>query len=349
MSSTFHSAVLFRRLSVAYNQYTMLDIRFIRENADLVKEGARKKRIEVDIDRLLQIDEERRTLGKTLEDRRAEQNVASRKIALAAGGERENLIEAMQHLKAGMVDAEERMKVVMEEWQKLMLLVPNVPDISVPEGESDTDNQEVKKWGTIPEFSFTPKDHVTLMTELSMADFERGSKVSGFRGYFLKGDGAVLAFAVWRYAQDFFLKKEFTPMIVPSLVRREPFMGTGFLPQSEDDLYKTQDGEYLAGTAEVATMGYYMDEVLDHKELPYKFLSFSPCFRREAGAHGKDVRGLIRVHEFYKWEQVILCEASHEESVQWHEWLNRNTEEFIESLAIPYHTVLNCGGDLGLG
>ena len=126
-------------------------------------------------------------------------------------------------------------------------------------------------------------------------------------------------------------------------------MGTGYLPQSEDDLYKTQDGEYLAGTAEVATMGYYMEETLDISELPKKFIAFSPCFRREAGAHSKDVKGLIRVHEFYKWEQVVLCEATHEESVKWHEWVNRNTEEFIETMNIPYHTVLNCGGDLGQG
>jgi seryl-tRNA synthetase len=154
---------------------------------------------------------------------------------------------------------------------------------------------------------------------------------------------------VWSYAQKFFLDKDFVPMIVPSMVRREAFMGTGYVPQSEEDLYKTQDGDFLAGTAEVATMGYYMNETLAKSELPKKFLSFSPCYRREAGSHGKDTRGMIRVHEFYKWEQVILCEASHQESVQWHEWLNRNTEEFIESLKIPYRTVINCGGDLGLG
>lgn len=334
---------------MAYNQRIMLDIRFIREHADLVKEAARKKRVEVDIDRLLTVDDDRKRLGQEVEGKRAEQNKASKLIALAKGADREKLIEGMQQLKKGMADAEDALAKTMEEWQKLMLMVPNIPDVTVPEGESDAENQEVKKWGTPPSFSFAPKGHVELMTALGMADFERGTKVAGFRGYFLKGDGALLAFAVWRYAQDFFLKKQFVPMIVPSLVRREPFMGTGFLPQSEEDLYRTQDGEYLAGTAEVATMGYFMDEVLEKKDLPQKFLSFSPCFRREAGAHGKDVRGLIRVHEFYKWEQVILCEASHEESVRWHEELNRNTEEFIESLQIPYHTVLNCGGDLGLG
>lgn len=327
----------------------MLDIHFIRENAELIKEGARKKHLTVDIDRLIALDVERKQIRGEIDNRRAEQNRASHVIVHTKGEEKEKLLESMRHLKAGMAEFEEKYTKVMEEWQKLMLQVPNIPDIGVPEGESDAENQEVKKWGELPAFDFEPKNHVDIMTARDMVDFERGSKVAGFRGYFLKNDGARLAFAIWRYAQDFFLEKELIPLIVPALVRKEAFMGTGYLPQGEEDLYKTQDGEYLAGTAEVATMGYFMDETLDKKDLPQKFLAFSPCFRREAGAHGKDVRGLIRVHEFYKWEQVILCEASHEESVTWHDWLNRNTEEFIESLGIPYHTVVNCGGDLGLG
>ena len=138
-------------------------------------------------------------------------------------------------------------------------------------------------------------------------------------------------------------------MIVPSLVRREPFVGTGYLPQSEEDLYKTQDGDYLAGTAEVATMGYYMDEVVDKGMLPIKFLAFSPCFRREAGSHGKDTKGIFRIHEFQKYEQVVLCEANHEESVRSHEELTKNAEELLQELALPYRVVVNCGGDLGLG
>lgn len=327
----------------------MLDIKFIRENADLVKEGARKKRITVDIDRLLAVDDDRKRLRQELDEKRAEQNRASKLIVLAKAEEKDKLIESMQHLKAGMGELEEAYGKVMEEWQSLMLLVPNIPDMSVPEGESDADNVEVKKWGNPAPFPFPAKSHIELMTELGMADFERGTKVAGFRGYFLKGDGALLSFAIWQYALKFFGSRDFTPMIVPSLVRREPLMGTGFLPQSEDDIYKVQDDLYLAGTGEVATMGYHMDEVLDAAELPKKYLAFSPCFRREIGAHSKDVKGLIRVHEFYKFEQVILCEASHETSVEQHEALTRNTEEFIESLGIPYHTVVNCGGDLGLG
>jgi len=259
------------------------------------------------------------------------------------------LITELRLLKDDIAKAEDKLKEVMKRWQLLMVRVPNIPDMSVPEGDSDADNKEVKVWGEKTKFSFTPKSHIEIMMKHDMVDLERGTKVAGFRGYFLKNDGALLSYAIWQAALAHFMKKQFVPMIVPSLVRREAFLGTGYLPQGEEDLYKTQDGDYLAGTAEVATMGYYMDEVLAKEDLPKRFLSFSPCFRREAGSHGKDVKGLIRVHEFFKLEQVVLCEASHEQSVTFHEELNRNTEEFIESLGIPYHTVVNCGGDLGLG
>ncbi len=327
----------------------MLDIKFIRENADLVKAGAAKKHIEVDIDRLLAVDEERRQVRQELDTKRAEQNRMSNTISLAKGDERERYIEGMRHLKEGMAELEEKYKKIMEEWQSLMLQVPNIPDFSVPEGESDEDNQEVKVWGEKTHFDFAPKSHVELMTALDMLDLERGAKVAGFRGYFLKNDGVLLSNAIWQLALKHFTSKGLSPMFVPSLVRRENFLGTGYLPQGEEDLYKTQDGDFLAGTAEVATMGYHMDETLEEAQLPTQFLSFSPCFRREAGSHSKDVKGLIRVHEFYKWEQVILCKAEHDESVRMHEFLNHNTEEFIELLGIPYHTVANCGGDLGLG
>ncbi|MDB5188049.1 MAG: serS [Candidatus Kaiserbacteria bacterium] len=327
----------------------MLDIKFIRENKDVVIAGAKKKHIEVDIEQLLKLDDLRKELQVKVEEKRAEQNTASNAIASADDAERARIIDSMSSVKQALKLSEEELAKVMQDWRTLMVQVPNVPDMSVPDGDSDADNQEIKTWGEIPKFDFEPKNHIDIMLDHNMVDLERGTKVAGFRGYYLKNDGARLAWAIWQYAQQFFLQKEFTPMIVPSLVRREAFLGSGYLPQGEDDLYKTQDGDYLAGTAEVATMGYYMNEVIEKSTLPEKFLSFSPCYRREAGAHGKDTRGLIRVHEFYKWEQVILCEASHEESVKWHEWLNRNTEEFIESLKIPYHTVVNCGGDLGLG
>jgi seryl-tRNA synthetase len=327
----------------------MLDIKFIRENADLVKAGAAKKHVEVDLDRLLAVDDERRSLRQQLDERKAEQNRMSDRIRLAKDDEREQLIEAMRHVKEGAAELETSYQKVFEEWQKLMLQVPNLPDMSVPEGESDAENQEVRTWGELPSFAFTPKDHVELMTQNGMADFERGTKVAGFRGYFLKGDGVLLANAISNLALAHFMERGFEPMIVPSLLRREMFLGTGYLPQGEDDLYRTQDAEYLAGTGEVATMGYYMDEMLDASQFPIKFLSYSPCFRREAGSHSKDTKGLIRVHEFFKWEQVVLCEASHQASVELHEELTKNAEDFLQKLGLPGHVVVNCGGDLGLG
>lgn len=327
----------------------MLDIKFIRENLDIVKMAAKKKHIDVDLDRLMAVDDSRRDMLSQLETKKAEQNRVSDEIAQADAEKRQSLITEMQGLKTEIQKDEEALKPVMEEWQLLMLKVPQIPDMTVPDGESDEDNVEVKVWGDKTQFSFTPKDHVEIMTELRMADFERGTKVHGFRGYYLIGDGARLSWAIWNYAQEFFLAKGFVPMLPPTIVRKENLYGTGHLPNDAEDVYHTQDGDYLIGTAEISAMGYYSGEVLPKAELPVKFLGFSPCYRREAGSHGKDTKGLIRVHEFYKVEQVMLCEASHEESVKWHEWLNRNTEEFIESLGIPYHTVLNCGGDIGQG
>ena len=327
----------------------MLDIKFIRENKELVAKAVKSKRLELDLERLIEVDEKRRVLLGRVEEKRADQNVANNKIIKASSEERGAILEKMKALKIELERDEEDLKETMREWQALMLKVPNVPDQSVPEGDTDADNKEVKKWGDIPKFNFELKGHIELMTALGMADFERGVKVAGFRGYFLKGSGALLSFAVWRYALDFFVSRGFSLYLTPSMVRREPLLGTGWLPQSEDDLYKVQDEKYLAGTAEVATMGLFQNEVIPKEELPRKILAFSPCFRREIGSYSKDVKGLIRVHEFFKFEQVILCEASHDESVKHHEELNRNTEEFIESLKIPYRTVINCGGDLGLG
>jgi seryl-tRNA synthetase len=327
----------------------MLDIKFIRENLEIVKMAAQKKKITIDLNRLVAVDDARRELMTTLEGKRAEQNEVSARIPQATPEEKQALIDAMTTLKEGMQFDEEKLKKTMEEWQALMLQVPNIPDMSVPVGDSDADNEEIKTWGEQTSFSFEPKDHVDLMTTHKMVDFERGTKVHGFRGYYLIGDGARLSWAIWNYANDFFLEKGFTPILPPLIVRKANLYGTGHLPNEADDIYRTQDEDYLIGTSEVSVMGYHADEILDKSELPVKFLGFSPCFRREAGSHGKDTRGLIRVHEFYKMEQVVLCEASHQESVKYHEEINRNTEEFIESLGIPYHTVLNCGGDLGQG
>lgn len=326
----------------------MLDIKFIRENSDLIRSAVTKKHLSFNVDELLEIDTKRLETLKVVEDLRAQQNMASDAITKATPEERNGLIDSMRRVKDDLKIKEDELEESMKQWRVLMLAVPNIPDMSVPEGSTDADNLEVKKWGTVPVFSFTPLDHILLMEGSDMVDFERGTKTSGFRGYFMKNDGAMLEMAIWQYVMSRWQKKGFTPMLVPSLVKRETLLGSGYLPQGEDDLYK--DGnDYFAGTGEVATMFYHSDEILDHATLPKKYIVWSPCFRKEAGSHGKDVKGLVRVHEFYKCEQVVLCEASHTTSVAHHEEIRLHSEEMMEELGLTYHTVLNCGGDLGLG
>lgn len=330
----------------------MLDIKFIRENKELITEGAKKKHIKFDPTDLIKADDRRKELLTEIEKMRADQNAVSLRLPqLKEAGEKAELIAQMKILKETLQKEEEKLKEVMKEWQSLILQVPNVPDVSVPEGDSDEANKEVKVWGEIPKMDFKPMDHIELMEKLDLADFEAGTKVAGFRGYFLKNEGAEIEFAIWQLAIDLFRQKhpEYSLMVVPSLVKKEALLGTGYLPQAEEEIYKTQDADYLAGTGEVATMSYYSDKTLKKEELPKKILAFSPCFRREAGSYSKDTKGIMRVHEFFKFEQVILCEASHETSVKFHEELLLNAEEILQAMNIPYHVVLNCGGDLGLG
>jgi len=327
----------------------MLDIGFIREHKDLIELGAKKKHISFDVNELLAVDEKRRSLLQIVEEVKAKQNAAGDAISQASPEERARMIEEMQTLKKTVEDEEEKLKEVMKEWRALMLQVPNIPDMSVPEGKDDTENVEMRTWGEKPTFDFTPKSHDEIMKDRNMVDFERGTKIAGFRGYILKNEAALLNVALWQFALDLLSKKGFEAMIVPSLVRKETLYGTGYLPQGEEDLYKTQDDMYLAGTGEVAAMNYYADEIVDTAKLPLKMAALSPCFRREAGSHGKDTKGLIRVHEFMKVEQVILCEASHEQTVKLHEELTANAEEIMQKLEIPYHVINVCGGDLGLG
>jgi seryl-tRNA synthetase len=315
----------------------MLDIKFIRENPELIREAARKKHINFNVDELISSDQKRVEKLSVVESLRAEQNLVSDKIPSASPEERQTLIAQMSLLKEDLKKHEEELKTIMTDWQKLMLAVPNVPDISVPEGDSDAGNMEERVWGDKPVFTFPVKDHIALCEELDLADFERGAKVAGFRGYFLKNEAVLIEMALWQMFNEKLVSKGFTPMIVPSLVNKKTLVGTGYLPGGEDDLYRTQDDEYLAGTGEVATMSYYSDEIVDGSQLPIKLAAFSPCFRREAGSHSKDTKGLIRVHEFFKLEQVVLCEASHATSVALHEEITANVEELLQELELPYH------------
>ncbi len=334
----------------------MLDIKFIRENADLIKEAAAKKHVKIDIDRLLAIDEKRRQLIGEIDKMRQEHKAGSDQLASLSRSEsgqidKDKLLSQLKEEKDKLLHKEFEFKTVEGEFDELMLGVPNVPDPSVPDGDSDEDNQEIRKWGS-PKIEHG-RNYMTLMQMHDMADFERGAKVSGFRGYFLKNNGALLQLALWNLTVEHLVKKGFQPFLAPSLVRRENLVGTGWFGglnnPTEEDVYKTQDDIYLSGTAEVAMMGYHRDETLAEAEFPKKYAAFSPCFRREAGSYGKDTKGIFRVHEFFKVEQVILCKADHQESVSWHEELTKNSEEIMQMLEIPYHVVLNCGGDLGLG
>ncbi len=334
----------------------MLDIKFIRENKDLVKEAARKKKITVDVDRLITLDEKRRELIAEADEMRRFHKEQSERTSSLAGSERDQLIAQLKEGKDKIAHKEFEFKTIEDEFNEIMLQVPNIPDPSVPEGDSDAENKEVRDWHPLGEGSPLPtlaslggRDYMTLLAEHDMADLERGTKVAGFRGYFLKNDGAMLEFSIWRFAMDQMIAKGFTPFLAPAMVRRENFMGTGWFPQAEEDVYKVQDELYLSGTAEVPMMGYHANEILNESDLPRKSAAFSPCFRREIGSYGKDTKGIIRVHEFFKVEQIILCRADHQESVSWHEELTKNSEEIMQQLEIPYRVVLNCGGDIGLG
>lgn len=328
----------------------MLDIKFIRDYPGLIKEACRKKKINFDVDYFLEVDRKRKELMKLIEELNTIKNQANKRIQLAENDEdRKNIISQMRELDINSDNQNQAFKKLDEEYKRLMLLVPNIPDETVPEGDSDLDNVEVRKWGKIPDFNFSVKDHIQIAKALDLIDFEKGSEVAGFRGYFLKREAALICLAIWQYTMDILRKKGFVPMIAPSLIKESALTGTGYLPQQEDEVYSLGDGMYLAGTSEVSLMSYHAGDVLKQEDLPLKYMGFSPCFRTEVGSYGKDTQGVFRVHEFMKIEQVVLCENNKEESVRLHEEITKNAEEILQGLEIPYHVVLNCTGDLGLG
>ncbi len=315
----------------------MLDIKFIRDNLEICKEAAKNKNRDVDWDGLLALDDKRRELIGTSEKLRAERNTLTR-------DDRVRGKSIKQELKA----IEDELRGVEEKFGILMLTVPNVPDKSVPVGKDATGNVEVKKWGKVPKFDFTPKDHIELARELDLIDFERGAKVGGSRAYFLKNEAAQLEFAVLFYTFNKLVTKGYTPMIAPSLVKDFTLIGNGQFPWGREEVYHLEkDDVFLAGTAEVPMTAYFANEVLDEKDLPKKFVAFSPCFRREAGSYGKDTRGVYRLHQFNKVEQVIVSTNDMNNSFTLHEELLANAEEILQDLGLPYRVMLMCTGDMG--
>lgn len=322
----------------------MLDIKFIRGNIDKVKKAAKDKNREVDIDRLLKLDEERRKLIGQIEEKRAQRN----KNAKLQSGKDAKVQEEGRKLKEDIQELEKQLKVIEQEFDQLMLQVPNVPDKSVPVGSDASGNVEVKKWGEIPRYDFNPLDHIELAKKLDLVDFERGTKVGGFRAYFLKNEAALLEMAVLTYTYKKLVAKGFIPLIAPSLVKEFTLIGNGQFPWGKDEVYHLEkDDMYLAGTAEVPVTAYFSGEILQEKDLPRKFIAFSPCFRREAGSYGKDTKGLYRVHQFNKIEQVIINKNDYQGSLELHEELLKNSEEVLQDLKLPYRVMLMCTGDMG--
>jgi seryl-tRNA synthetase len=330
----------------------MLDLAFIRANPDVVKDAARRKRVNVDIDALLELDARMQEARRETEATRAAQNRLSKQIQ-AAGKDKEardRLIAEGKELATTLKDLEPRLRELEAQLYEQLLIVPNIPDASVPDGLDDNDNVEIKRWGEPPRFDFQPLDHVELMERLNLVDLERGAKVAGSRSYVLKNDAARLELALMMFALDRVSKKGYTPLIVPALAKEHAFIGNTQFPRGRDQVYALEKDElFLVGTAEVSITGMFKDEILREDQLPMRMVGFSPCFRREAGTYGKDTRGVLRVHQFNKVEQYIICRNDHEESVRWHETLLANAEELVQALELPYRVVVVCTGDLGDG
>jgi len=267
-----------------------------------------------------------------------------------AGDEKQAALSRLSELKKQEAGLEEKIENLTPQFDQIMQQVAQPADDDVPFGEDDTQNVELKKVGQVRKFDFEPKDHVQLGLALDIMDIERGVRLAGARNYFLKGDGALLHWAVLRFAIDFMTAKGYVPMSVPLLMKDEAMQGTGYFPGSEEQTYQMErDQLSLAGTAEVPVTAYYMGEILNVDELPKKFVALSTCFRREAGSAGKDTYGLYRIHQFDKVEQVIVCENSLQESNKFHEEILANSEGIMQALELPYRVVVVCTGDLGRG
>ena len=328
----------------------MIDIKQIRENPEKFKKAAKDKNYEVDIDRLLKLDSTIKEAKQNLQAIATEKNRLGKLIPKTSGNGKKITLENLAVLKEQENIQNQGIEGCKSELDKLMLLVAQPADDDVPLGKDDTENVEIRKEGEIRQFDFEPKDHVQLGLALGIIDIERGVKLAGTRNYILKGDGALLHWAALRFAIDYMVGKGYVPMSVPLLMKDETMIGTGFFPGSEDQTYRMEKDQLnLAGTAEVPLTAYRMGEILNAEELPLKYVALSSCFRREAGAAGKDTYGLYRIHQFDKVEQVVICENSLEQSNKFHNEILANAEAVMQALELPYRIVNVCTGDLGRG
>ena len=328
----------------------MLDRRFIRDNPEAVKDAVRAKGIDLDVDELLDLDRATRKLQHELDQAQARRKSSSKEFAQADEARRAQLKAEHAELETQLRALRDQLAETTEKLQGLMLLTPTIPWAGAPVGPDESANVTIRTYRTPPQFDFQPLDHVELLEKRGWADFTRARKVSGERAYALTGDLVLLERAVHSYALDLLRDKDFTLVSVPSLVREEALIGTGQFPAHREETYAiTADDLYLAGTAEVALVGFHSDEILDHKRLPVRYAGISPCFRREAGSAGRDVRGLLRVHQFEKVEQFVICAADGAESDRWHAELLGTAEQLLQGFGLAYEVVECSTGDMGAG
>jgi seryl-tRNA synthetase len=328
----------------------MVDIKRLREDPESFRKGAQKKGFDVDIDGVLKIDEERRRLQASIDRRRKELGQKSVLMKKAEGTQRDKLQEELRDFSKAIKTDEIKLRQREDEFERALLCVPNPPLDDVPVGRDESGNVEISRWGETPKFPFEPKDHVELGLMHGIMDIDRGVKVAGTRSYYLKAEGALLENALMRYALDVLTEKGYTPFVTPVLVREECMVGSGFFPTGREDSYWVEkDGLFLIGTSEVTLVSYHMDEILAEDALPMKYAAYTTCFRREAGSYGKDVRGLFRVHQFQKIEQVVICRDSFDMMQRFHHELLGNAEDIVRSLGLAYRVVEVCTGEMGMG
>jgi seryl-tRNA synthetase len=328
----------------------MLDKRFIRENPDTVKVAVRAKGIDLDVDELLDLDQRSRKLQHELDQAQARRKSSAKEFAKADEARRAQLRAEHDELETHLKALREQLAETAQRLNALLLQTPTIPWAGAPVGPDESANVVIRTVGTPPEFGFPPLDHVELLEKRGWADFGRARKVAGERAYALTSDMVLLERAVHSYALDVLLTKDFTLVSVPSLVREEALTGTGQFPAHREETYAIPaDDLYLAGTAEVALVGFHSDEIIDHRSLPIRYAGISPCFRREAGSAGRDVRGLLRVHQFEKVEQFVICAAQDAESDRWHAELLGTAEELLAGLGLAYEVVECATGDMGAG
>ena len=328
----------------------MLDIKFIRENRETVKKACTLKNINIDIDHLLSVDKELTALKSEEQNLLTHKNGLTAKIPKASVEERPTLIAESKATDEKAKALKPKIDELDAKLLELLSLTPQIPSPKAPIGKDDSDNVEVKKFGTLPQFDFKPLDHVQLLEKQGWAEFERIARVSGSRSYSLRNEMVLVEMAMHRMAMDKLMQKGFTLVSTPALARGEALFGTGHFPTGKDQVYFLPDDDlYLSGTAEVQINSLHANEILKESDLPILYAGYSPCFRREAGSYGRDVRGLIRVHQFMKVEQFVICKNDDAESEKWHQKLLETSEEIVQDLELPYRIVECCTGDMGAG